>query len=95
MNSPFYPSVRDSEGGVIGFFYPADIDWGSDIVFNCNYTSLYFTKKENDGTYRYYENIIAWTSGLKIHLKYNHCLKNDYRQKKSIIQLIRIIKELN
>ena len=61
INSPFYPFARDSDGGVVGFFYPADIYGRGDIVFNCNYTSLYFTKKENDGTKKYYENIIAWT----------------------------------
>ena len=82
MNSPFYPFARDSEGGVAGFFYPADIDGRGDIVFNCSYTSLYFTKKENDGTYRYYENIIAWTSRPEIHLKYDQCLIKDYRPKK-------------
>ena len=81
MNSPFYPFARDSEGGVAGFFYPADQKRG-DIVFNCSYTSLYFTKKENDGTYRYYENIIAWTARPEIHLKYDSCLMKDYRPKK-------------
>ena len=83
MNSPFYPFARDSEGGVAGFFYPADIDGRRDKVFNCSYTSLYFTKnKENDGTYRYYENIIAWTSRPEIHLKYDQCLIKDYKLKK-------------
>ena len=60
-NSPFYPFARDSDGGVAGFFYPSDIAGRGDIIFNCSYTSLYFTKKENDGTKKYYENIIAWT----------------------------------
>ena len=82
MNSPFYPFARDSEGGVAGFFYPADQKGRGDIVFNCSYTSLYFTKKENDGTYRYYENIIAWTARPEIHLKYDSCLMKDYRPKK-------------
>ena len=83
MNSPFYPFARDSDGGVAGFFYPADIDGRGDIVFNCSYTSLYYTKnKENDGTYRYYENIIAWTSRPEVHLKYDECLIKDYRPKK-------------
>ena len=84
MNSPFYPFARDSEGGVAGFFYPADIDGRGDIVFNCSYTSLYFTKKENDGTYRYYENIIAWTSRPEVHLQYDQCLIKDYHPKKVI-----------
>ena len=82
MNSPFYPFARDSEGGVAGFFYPADIDGRGDIVFNCSYTSLYFTKKDNDGTYRYYENIIGWTSRPEVHLKYDNCSIKDYRPKK-------------
>ena len=82
IKSPFYPFARDSDGGVAGFFYPADIYGRGDIVFNCSYTSLYFTKKENDGTYRYYENIIAWTSRPEIHLKYDQCLIKDYRPKK-------------
>jgi len=73
MNSPFYPFARDNEGGVAGFFYPADEHGRGDIVFNCSYTSLYFTKKDNHGTYRYYENIIAWTARPEIHLKYNQC----------------------
>ena len=82
MNSPFYPFARDSEGGVAGFFYPADVHGRGDIVFNCSYTSLYFTKKDNDGTYRYYENIIAWTARPEIHLKFDQCLIKDYRPKK-------------
>ena len=82
MNSPFFPFARDSEGGVAGFFYPADEHGRGDIIFNCSYTSLYFTKKDNDGTYRYYENIIAWTSRPEIHLKYDQCLIKDYKPKK-------------
>ena len=82
MNSPFYPFARDSDGGVAGFFYPADEYGRGDIIFNCSYTSLYFTKKDNDGTYRYYENIIAWTARPEIHLKYDQCLIKDYRPKK-------------
>lgn len=82
MNSPFYPFARDSDGGVAGFFYPADQKGRGDIVVNCSYTSLYFTKKENDGTYRYYENIIAWTARPEIHLKFDNCLMKDYRPKK-------------
>lgn len=81
MNSPFYSFARDSDGGVAEFFYPADQKRG-DIVFNCSYSSLYFTKKENDGTYRYYENIIAWTARPEIHLKYDSCLMKDYSPKK-------------
>jgi len=82
INSPFYPFARDSEGGVAGFFYPADQDGRGDIIINCSYTSLYFTKKENDGTYRYYENIIAWTARPEIHIKYDQCNVRDYRPKK-------------
>lgn len=82
MNSPFYPFARDSEGGVAGFFYPADEYGRGDIIFNCSYTSLYFTKKDNDGTKKYYENIIAWTARPEIHLKYDKCLMKDFRPKK-------------
>ena len=82
IDSPFYPFARDSEGGVAGFFYPADQDGRGDIIINCSYTSLYFTKKENDGTYKYYENIIAWTARPEIHLTYDKCLMKDYRPKK-------------
>ena len=82
VNSPFYPFARDSENGVAGFFYPADRDGRGDIIFNCSYTSLYFTKKDNDGTYRYYENIIAWTARPEIHIKFDKCLVKDYRPNK-------------
>ena len=81
INSPFYPFARDSESGVSGFFYPADVDGRGDIIFNCSYTSLYFTKKENDGTYRYYENIIAWTARPEIH-RLNGKLVKEYRPNK-------------
>ena len=54
INLPFYPFLRDSDGGAAGFFYPVDIYGRRDIVFNCSYTSLYFTIKENDGTKKYY-----------------------------------------
>lgn len=48
IDSPFYPFARDSEGGVAGLFYQAEQDGRGDIICNCSYTSLYFTKKEND-----------------------------------------------
>ena len=81
INSPFYPFARDSENGVAGFFYPADKDGRGDIIFNCSYTSLYFTKMENDGTYRYYENLIAWTARPEVHLL-EGCLVKEYRPNK-------------
>lgn len=81
INSPFYPFARDSENGFAGFFYPADKDGRGDIIFNCSYTSLYFTKMENDGTYRYYENIIAWTTRPEV-LLYEGQLVKDYRPNK-------------
>jgi hypothetical protein len=85
LNSPFYPFARDSDGGVAGFFYPADIDKRGDIIFNCNYTSLYFTKDgsnpKNDGTYKYFENIIAWTARPECHLL-EKCQIKDYRPNK-------------
>ena len=45
IDSPFYPFARDSEGGVAGFFYPADLDGRGDIIFNCSYTSFSFYSK--------------------------------------------------
>ena len=78
INSPFYPFARDSENWVAGFFYPYDKDGIGDIIFNCSYTSLYFTKLENDGAYRYYENIIAWTARLEVR-RYEGQLVKDYR----------------
>ena len=84
MDSPFYPFARDSDGGVAGFFYPADKDGRGDIVFNCSYTSLYFTKNnnQNDGTYRYYENIIGWTARPEIHEVFEQCKIKDFRPKR-------------
>ena len=85
MNSPFYPFARDSDGGVAGFFYPSDIDERGDLIFNCNYTSLYFTKTgsnaKNDGTYKYFENIIVWTARPEVHQFKNRLIK-DYRPKR-------------
>ena len=46
MNSLFYQFARDSEGCIGGFFYPTDQKGRGDIIFNCSYTLLYFTKKK-------------------------------------------------
>ena len=66
-----------------------------DIIFNCSYTSLYFTKKENDGKYRYYENIIALTARPEIHIKYEKCLIKSYRLKQVNFTKIIIINGVN
>ena len=36
---------------------------------------------ENDGTYRYYENLIAWTARPEVHLL-EGCLVKEYRPNK-------------
>ena len=70
LKSPFYPFSRDSEGGVAGFFCPAEPNERGNIIFNCSYTYLYYTKQGiDDGTYKYFENIIHGQSGLKF-IKY-------------------------
>ena len=53
LKPPFYPFTRDNEGGLGGFFYPAEPNERGDIIFNCSYTSLYYTKQRiDDGTYK-------------------------------------------
>ena len=39
-----------------------------------------FSKKEKDGIYKYYENIIVWTIRLEIQLTYDNYLMKDYKE---------------
>lgn len=61
---PFVPFMRDSEGGLSALFYPGDKDQKhrvGDILVCGTYTN-FFDKMDKEGTFRFIQNIAAWTT---------------------------------
>ena len=64
--SPFIPFARDSEGGVSSLFLPSDGKKG-DVIIDCGYTKC-FANLDEDGTFRYIQNIAGWTMCTEYHI---------------------------
>ena len=65
---PFIPFSRDSEGGVSSMFYCADSSGNGDIFIDCGFTK-FFTQIEEDGTFKYIQNIVGRTAHPEIHVR--------------------------
>ena len=60
--SPFSPFAYDNDGGMSIIFWDAKIDKiNGDIIIDGGFTKL-FNELNTEGTYRYVQNIIAWTT---------------------------------
>lgn len=78
MIKPFKPFARDSEGGIMSLFYPANADAGTgDIIIDCCYARL-FGQMTND-VFRYVQNIAGWTARPEIHLARDNVNPKDWR----------------
>ena len=77
---PFVPFARDSEGGITSFLKLASDNGEGDLIVDGGFTKLFINMKEN-GTFRYIQNIAAFTARPEIHLANNINPKN-YKPKK-------------
>jgi hypothetical protein len=75
----FIPFARDSSGGVSSLFLPSDGIEG-DIIIDCGYTKC-FANLEEDGTFRYIQNIAGWTMRNEIRSLNNGFNPRNWRPK--------------
>jgi hypothetical protein len=67
---PFIPFAYDDEGGISIMFYPANNEYENkenfigDIIIDGGFSKL-FNELDSTGTYRYVQNIAAWTTQLQ------------------------------
>ena len=73
---PFVIFARDSEGGITSLFKPANKEEG-DLIIDGGCTKL-FINMEEDGTFRYVQNLAGFTARPEVHFK-NHINPKDYR----------------
>ena len=77
---PFIPFARDTEGGITSLFYLANDSGQGDLILDGGWTKL-FCNMEEDGTFRYIQNIAGFTARPEVHLS-NNINPKDYRPKK-------------
>lgn len=77
---PFIPFARDTEGGITSLFYLANDSGQGDLILDGGWTKLFYNMEE-DGTFRYIQNIAGFTARPEVHLS-NNINPKDYRPKK-------------
>ncbi|KAK8853815.1 hypothetical protein M9Y10_016358 [Tritrichomonas musculus] len=61
---PFTPFMRDSSGGISCLYYTGDRDpkhRTGDLIVDCGWTKLFYDMRKS-GTFRYVQNLAAWTA---------------------------------
>ena len=76
---PFIPFARDSEGGITSLIRLASNNGEGDIIIDGGFTKL-FLNMEEEGTFRYIQNIAGFTARPEIHYE-NGINPKDYRPK--------------
>ena len=84
---PFVPFSRDSDGGINSIFYAGEEGYG-DLVFDNSYTKFFLEMKEC-GTFRYVQNIAAWTAAPERSYVIDKIAPRDYRPKAVIYKITR------
>ena len=82
---PFVPFSRDSDGGINSIFYAGEDGYG-DLVFDNSYTKFFLEMKEC-GTFRYVQNVAAWTAAPERCNVIYGVKPRDYRPKAVIYEL--------
>ena len=82
---PFVPFSRDSDGGINSIFYAGEEGYG-DLVFDNSYTKFFLEMKEC-GTFRYVQNLAAWTAAPERCNVIYGVKPRDYRPKAVIYEL--------
>ena len=78
--APFIPFARDTEGGITSLLKLANDSGEGDLILDGGFTKL-FINMEEDGTFRYIQNIVAFTARPEVHI-YNNINPRDYRPDK-------------
>ena len=73
---PFVIFARDSEGGITSLFKPANKEEG-DLIIDGGFTKL-FINMEEDGTFRYVQNLAGFTARPEVHMSF-YINPKDYR----------------
>ena len=82
---PFVPFSRDSDGGINSIFYAGEDGYG-DLVFDNSYTK-FFLEMKKCGTFRYVQNIAAWTAAPERSDVIYRVKPRDYRPKAVIYKI--------
>jgi hypothetical protein len=82
---PFVPFSRDSDGGINSIFYAGEDGYG-DLVFDNSYTKFFLEMKEC-GTFRYVQNVAAWTAAPERSSVIYGVKPKDYRPKAVIYEI--------
>jgi len=82
---PFVPFSRDSDGGINSIFYAGEDGYG-DLVFDNSYTKFFLEMKEC-GTFRYVQNVAAWTAAPERSSVIYGVKPKDYRPKAVIYEM--------
>ena len=82
---PFVPFSRDSDGGINSIFY-AGQDGYEDLVFDNSYT-IFFLEMKECGTFRYVQNVAAWTAAPERSNVIYGVKPREYRPKAVIYEL--------
>ena len=82
---PFVPFSRDSDGGINSIFYAGEEGYG-DLVFDNSYTKFFLEMKEC-GTFRYVQNVAAWTAAPERSNVIYGVKPRDYRHKAVIYEI--------
>ncbi len=82
---PFVPFSRDSDGGINSIFYAGEDGYG-DLVFDNSYTKFFLEMKEC-GTFRYVQNVAAWTAAPERSNVIYGVKPRDYRPKAVIYEI--------
>ena len=78
--NPFLPFSVNSEGGISTLIYEADQKGRGDIIIDCGFTKCFLNMK-NTGTFRFIQNIAAWTARPEIIYKIEKKKPNEWRPK--------------
>ena len=77
---PFIPFARDSEGGITSLLKLANDSGEGELILDGGFTKLFINMEEN-GTFRYVQNIIGFTARPEVHIL-QKVVPKDYRPKK-------------
>ena len=77
---PFIAFARDTEGGITSLFYLANDSGQGDLILDGGFTKLFYSIEEN-GTFRYIQNIAGFTARPEVHIS-NNINPKDYRPEK-------------
>ena len=78
--SPFIPFSINSEGGISTLVYEADEKGRGDIIIDCGFTKCFLNMK-NTGTFRFIQNIAAWTARPEINFLIENINPWEWRPK--------------